>query len=184
MIATVTDKDGGVGADTATVRVVPVNRRPVGASGGPYAGDEASVISMSASGSLDHDGDALSYAWDFGDGGTATGLSTSHSYRTFGAFPVRLIVTDSYGLADTVSTTATINNLPPVASAGPDFSLPVGSNAFPAFSFTDPGLGDGPWQVQVNWGGPGGSGGPVNQPGTIGSGTVTTRRAPTRCSSR
>jgi PKD repeat protein len=63
---------------------------------------------MSAAGSSDQDGDVLTYAWTFGDGSSATGVTVSHTYQQAGTFTVRLIVTDTGGLADTTSTTATV----------------------------------------------------------------------------
>lgn len=38
-----------------------------------------------------------SYAWDFGDGNTATGQIVTHQYRSQGSFQVRLTVTDARG---------------------------------------------------------------------------------------
>jgi PKD domain-containing protein len=38
-----------------------------------------------------------SYAWTFGDGGTGSGLTPSHTYSAPGKFPVTLTVTDGYG---------------------------------------------------------------------------------------
>jgi PKD repeat protein len=46
-----------------------------------------------------------SYQWRFGDGGTATGVTTTHAYDVVGTYPVVLTVTDSAG----VQTTATQN---------------------------------------------------------------------------
>jgi DNA/RNA endonuclease G (NUC1) len=84
---------------------------PVAATDGPYSGflpNES--ISMSGAGSSDADaGQALTYAWSFGDGSTGTGVSVSHSYATGGVYNVQLIVTDPLGLADTVTTTATVS---------------------------------------------------------------------------
>jgi PKD repeat protein len=37
------------------------------------------------------------YAWDFGDGVTGSGQTTSHTYATAGSYPVTLTVTDSTG---------------------------------------------------------------------------------------
>ncbi|GIE78528.1 hypothetical protein Aph02nite_44780 [Actinoplanes philippinensis] len=46
----------------------------------------------------DSEGDTpLTYAWDFGDGGTATTLDASHTYRAPGTFTATLTVTDSRG---------------------------------------------------------------------------------------
>ena len=39
----------------------------------------------------------VSYAWDFGDGGTATGASTSRLYPNVGNYTVTLVVTDDVG---------------------------------------------------------------------------------------
>lgn len=41
-----------------------------------------------------------SYAWDFGDGTTATGPNVEHAYQQFGAFEPTLTVTDSEGVSD------------------------------------------------------------------------------------
>ena len=44
-----------------------------------------------------------SYSWDFGDGGTASGSSPSHTYDTAKRYTVKLTVTDDEG--DKASTT-------------------------------------------------------------------------------
>lgn len=44
----------------------------------------------------------LTAAWTFGDGGTGTGNTISHSYTTPNNFTVRMIVTDSRGCKDTI----------------------------------------------------------------------------------
>jgi DNA/RNA endonuclease G (NUC1) len=90
---------------------------PVAAVDGPYNGITNETIEMSAAGSTDADaGQALTYAWDFGDGATGSGLNVTHSFATAGTFTVRLIVTDPLTLADTITTTATI--ITPAAAIG------------------------------------------------------------------
>ncbi len=42
-------------------------------------------------------GAACSYAWDFGDGSSATGMVVSHEFKTANTFAVRLTVTDARG---------------------------------------------------------------------------------------
>ena len=59
---------------------------------------------------FDADGDALTYAWTFGDGATATGADITHTYADAGTFTVRLIVTDTRTLADTVFATVTVQS--------------------------------------------------------------------------
>jgi PKD repeat protein len=59
----------------------------------------------------DPDGDPLTYAWDFGDGGTATGATASHTYTTGGSYSAKLTVSDGKG--GSVTRTIAITALPP-----------------------------------------------------------------------
>lgn len=52
---------------------------------------------------------AASYAWDFGDGGTSTSTSPTHSYSSTGSYTVRLIATNSAGCSDTELKASYIN---------------------------------------------------------------------------
>ena len=45
----------------------------------------------------------LTFSWTFGDGGTSTAKSPSHTYTATGSFDVRLIVTDGNGCKDTLA---------------------------------------------------------------------------------
>jgi DNA/RNA endonuclease G (NUC1) len=81
---------------------------PVAVTNGPYVGLMGEAVSMSGAGSTDADGDALTYAWSFGDGASTTGSAVSHTYAAGGTYTVRLIVADILGLADTTTTTAQI----------------------------------------------------------------------------
>jgi PKD repeat protein len=58
----------------------------------------------------------FTYAWNFGDDGTSTGQSPSHTYTTYGIYTVTLTATNSAG-ADTETKVGfiTVNQLPPDA---------------------------------------------------------------------
>jgi len=66
-----------------------------------------STVSFNGGASADPDGTIASYAWTFGDGGTATGVTTTHVYTVAGmspvTFPVTLTVTDNSGSTGTAS---------------------------------------------------------------------------------
>lgn len=46
---------------------------------------------------LDYDGDASNWKWDFGDGNTSTERNTTHVYKAAGTYKVKLNVTDAEG---------------------------------------------------------------------------------------
>lgn len=100
--------------DDIEIAVESGTRPPVAALDGPYAAYAGDPVAMSGAASTDADGDALTYAWDFGDGATGAGAGVSHTYAAPGSYAVRLIVTDVRGLADTVTTTADITPIPPL----------------------------------------------------------------------
>jgi PKD repeat protein len=94
----------------------PPNHAPVAVVGGPYTSEDGSV-SFDGSASSDSDGDALSFAWTFGDGGTSTEAKPSHTYAQDSMYNVSLTVTDSKGLASTAAnTTASVTT--PIVMVG------------------------------------------------------------------
>jgi PKD repeat protein len=67
--------------------------------------------------SSDSDGNIVQYSWQFGDGSSATGVTTSHIYNTQGTYTVTLTVTDNVGASDTETLQIeVISNQPPEAS--------------------------------------------------------------------
>lgn len=52
------------------------------------------------------------YAWDFGDGSSGTGMVTTHEYRTAASFTARLTVTDDRGGSATTSQSITVTATP------------------------------------------------------------------------
>ncbi len=136
--------------DDIEIAVESGTRPPVAAINGPFSGQEGSAIGMSGVGSTDPDGDALTYLWSFGDGGTATGLNVSHTYAQDGAYNVRLIVRDVRNLADTITTTATVSNVAPAIAAFAGATLLPGETYSASGSFTDPGADT--WTATVDFG--------------------------------
>ncbi|MFC9959971.1 PQQ-dependent sugar dehydrogenase [Streptomyces nigra] len=71
------------------------------------------AVSFSSAGSSDPDGDALSYAWTFGDGATSTAANPSHTYSAEGQYTATLKVTDPGGKSATASVQITVGNTAP-----------------------------------------------------------------------
>jgi len=94
------------------------NQSPVAAvSSLPASGLAPLNVAFDGSGSSDADGSIVAYAWNFGDGGTATGITTNHIYTTPGSFIARLTVTDNLGANNSITTTIQVNaNLPSAPS--------------------------------------------------------------------
>jgi PKD repeat protein len=78
----------------------------------PTTGTVPVNIAFDASTSTSPNGPIMSYAWDFGDGGTGSGMTTSHVYGFAGTFSIVLTVTDSVGKSATKS--AQIVIAPPI----------------------------------------------------------------------
>ena len=103
--------------DTLSITVQAQNQPPTAA----FTANETSVIvgdtiAFDAAASDDTDGSIASYAWDFGDGATATGTSPTHAYDTAGTYTVELTVTDDDGATDTA--TAQVSVSEPQAGPG------------------------------------------------------------------
>jgi len=129
---TVTDNDG---ASATYSQQITVNQRPVAlfnfTPAQPNPGDE---VSFDASGSYDPDGALVSYAWNFGDNTSATGMGVTHHYAVPGRYNVRLtvrdnadaigILTKSIDVKDTISPTS-VATLPPLACGHDWYGAPV-----------------------------------------------------------
>ena len=75
--------------------VVPPNEAPRAVfNAAPESGNAPLEVAFDASGSSDPDGDALSYAWTFGDGETGDGVRVTHTYSAAGDYQVTLTVSD------------------------------------------------------------------------------------------
>jgi PKD repeat protein len=63
----------------------------------PESGNPPLTIQFDASSSNDPDGMIATYAWDFGDGTTGSGITASHTYKNTGNYTIFLYVTDNEG---------------------------------------------------------------------------------------
>nr|WP_233518337.1 ThuA domain-containing protein [Streptomyces corynorhini] len=70
-------------------------------------------VNFSSAGTSDPDGDALSYAWDFGDGGTSTEADPVYKYKKNGTYTARLTVTDPTERTGTASVRVVVGNTAP-----------------------------------------------------------------------
>jgi hypothetical protein len=77
------------------------NWMPVACINGPSQGQQNQELLFDGSGSIDHEGTIVSYAWDFGDGATAMGAVVTHTYTSSGVYLVALTVTDNASNTDT-----------------------------------------------------------------------------------
>ena len=79
----------------------------------PTSGREPLTLTLSAAGSLDHEGDAITYTWKVGDREMATGQEAAITLKQPGDFRVELTVTDAKGAASSVVVPVTVGNTVP-----------------------------------------------------------------------
>ena len=70
------------------------------------------TCTFDGSGSQDLDGTIASYAWAFGDKGTASGSTSTHTYRSPGTYKIALIVTDNRGATGAQDVTIALKRQP------------------------------------------------------------------------
>jgi glucose/arabinose dehydrogenase len=93
------------------------NQAPVARAGADRTSGAAPLtVNFSAAGSSDPEGGALSYSWNFGDGGTSTQANPSHTFTGSGQRAVTLTVTDPAGRTGTATVTITVGNTAPTVT--------------------------------------------------------------------
>lgn len=101
---TVTDDRGGTDSSTKSV-TVSLNQSP---NASFTSSVSALKVSVDGSASSDPDGTVASYAWDYGDGSTGSGVTDSHTYAAGGTYDVKLTVTDNKGATDPTTKSVTV----------------------------------------------------------------------------
>jgi PKD repeat protein len=77
-------------------------------------------VQFDASNSTDIDGDTLTFVWDFDDGKTGVGMTTTHTYTLAKLYNVTVNVSDSVGY-DLATISVRVNTIP-LADAGDDLT--------------------------------------------------------------
>ena len=111
---TITDSSGSTSSATQQVTVTAPLVPPVAKISSSADGLSAS---FDGSGSTATSPATISsYAWKFGDGGTATGATPKHVYAAAGTYTVTLTVTDSKAQSSSTTASVTVTHADPVAS--------------------------------------------------------------------
>jgi len=94
----------------------------------PNASFDFTCIDLScdfdASASSDTDGSIVSFEWNFGDGSSANGVTTSHSFISSGNYNVSVTVTDDVNGSNTQTRIVSVNS----SGGGEDVVAPVIAN--------------------------------------------------------
>ncbi len=106
----------------------------------PSRGNIPLNVSFDATTSYSDSGTIVSWDWRFGDGGTATGQTASHTYSRSGFFIATLTITDTQGKTGTSSKTieAIKINTPPLAF----FTYAPRSGLYPLYVTVNPARSD------------------------------------------
>lgn len=72
----------------------------------PSAGTEVTFEARATD--PDPDGKVVSYSWTFGDGGTAEGETSTHTFEEPGSYEVSVTVTDDRGATDSAQNTVEV----------------------------------------------------------------------------
>ena len=110
---TVTNSDGLTDSvSTPIIVTVPpvVENQPPQAifSATPTSGSTPLTVVFDASSSADSDGSINDYTWQFGDGSSGSGVTTTHTYSSIATFTATLLLTDNDGAQSSASTAITV----------------------------------------------------------------------------
>jgi len=132
-----------VPAQSVTLFVVtpsgaPANQPPVAhATATPASGAAPLPVSFDGTASSDADGSIVSYGWMFGDGGSSTGSTTTHTYQTGGSYTAVLTVTDNQGATHSTALSISVTAAPSLPAAPSNLSASIGSGRVVTLNWTD-----------------------------------------------
>ncbi|MFD8496717.1 carbohydrate-binding protein [Amycolatopsis sp. NPDC059657] len=116
----VLDYGTGWGSGDASSALYRIEYNPTGnrpptarASANRTSGAAPLAVDFSSAGSADPEGGSLTYAWNFGDGGTSTAANPSHTFTANGQYTVTLTARDSTGLTGSTNVVITVGNTAP-----------------------------------------------------------------------
>jgi len=94
--------------------LISVDTSPVVARvGGPYYAEVGQPVAFDGSASMSFGASIVSYEWDFDDGGSDTGATTSHTYTEEGVYHAELTVTDGEGRQASCTTAVYVDGSAP-----------------------------------------------------------------------
>ena len=128
--ATLTATDNVEMSATSSVVVTVNDVAPTVSLTAPTSGEAGVAESFLASATDISPADqaaGFTYSWVFGDGGTATGASPSHTFTAAGTYTVTVTATDEYGKIGTATGTVVVVG-PPTVNAGSAFTVNAGSS--------------------------------------------------------
>ncbi len=122
---------GYTGSGTATAAQV-ASFAPFAKAGEDQNGLTGRALTFNAMASYDPDDSIATYAWNFGDGASATGLERTHAYQNPGDYTVTLTVTDVAGrtATDTQKVHIDLSQQKPVAMVSGPVVVIATRNAF------------------------------------------------------
>jgi PKD repeat protein len=117
VLLTVTDTASGTASTSSPVTVIAAATPTASFVVSPTAPTTATLVQFNAAASTAPAGTTIAgYAWNFGDGSTGTGVTTSHTFTAAGVYNVVLAVTDSAGETATTSVAVTVTAASPTAA--------------------------------------------------------------------
>ncbi len=145
---TVTDAGGLTASTQMTITVNSgggtINQPPsVSVTATPTSGTAPLNVVFNTN-ATDPEGQALTYAWDFGDGVISSTINPSHIYQTVGVFTARCKVTDAGGATATAQTIITVTSTfqdPVVNMITPDGGEVIDGNSTYTIRWTATGTG-------------------------------------------